>query len=155
LIEEIYDFTKLFGANLSLDEDPVLKKRDRYFFIDNALEKLPGNFVYAGVFLGKTVKSKFSPGFELLRMIAGTEANRVVVDGRTEWLFVCGRDIFKQGIIRILGSGRKGDHVLVMNDHLECLGYGIIVVDLDKVQRGLAVQNILDVGDFLRREEEE
>jgi ribosome biogenesis protein Nip4 len=153
LIKEIADFASLFGTSLDLNEDLVLKKQDRYFLVNSTLKNaLSEGLTYAGVYLGKSVRGKFLPGFELLRMIAENEANKVVVDGKTEWLFVCGRDIFKQGILKTAGSSRKGEHVLVMNDHAECLGYGVIVADLNKIERGLAVENVLDIGDFLRRE---
>jgi ribosome biogenesis protein Nip4 len=155
VIKEISDFASLFGSNLSLDEDFVLKKQNRYYLVSESLKKILSNdFFYTGIFLGRTVGSKLSPGFELLRFLAETKANKIVVDKKTEWLFICGRDVFKQGIVKVIGSIRKGEHVLVMNKHDECLGYGRILCDLNDEKRGLAVGNILDVGDFLRREKE-
>lgn len=156
MIKEINDFARVFGTSLDLNENLVLKKQYRYFLVNSTMKNvLSEDFTYAGVYLGENVRGKFFPGFELLRMIGKNEANKVVVDVKTEWLFVCGRDIFKQGIINTVGLGRKSEHVLVMNIHEECLGYGKIVADLDKIERGLAVENVLDIGDFLRREKEE
>ncbi|HUW48137.1 MAG TPA: hypothetical protein VMW36_05300 [Patescibacteria group bacterium] len=156
MIKEINDFASLFGSSLSLNEQLVVKKQNRHFLLNEALKKsVSTDFFYAGTYLGKTVGGKLFPGFELLRLLAEKKARSIVVDKKTEWLFICGRDIFKQGIINTVGSGRKGEHVLVMNDHAECLGYGIIVADLDKIERGLAAVNVLDIGDFLRREKEE
>jgi len=153
MIKEINDFASLFGSSPSLNEELVVKKQNRYFLLNEALKKsVSPDFFYAGIYLGKTVGSKLFPGFELLRLLAKKKSNKIIVDKKTEWLFICGRDVFKQGIINPVGSGRKGEHVLVMNDHVECLGYGIIVADLDKIERGLAVENVLDIGDFLRRE---
>lgn len=155
MIKEISDFASLFGSNLSLNEDFVVKKQDRYYLVNETLKKvLSDDFFCAGIFLGKTVEGKLSPGFELLRLLAGMKANKIVVDKKTEWLFICGRDIFKQGIIKIIGSGRKGEHVLILNANQECLGYGRILCDMNNGKRGLAVKNVLDVGDFLRREKE-
>jgi ribosome biogenesis protein Nip4 len=76
----------------------------------------------------------------------------VVVDEKTEWLFICGRDIFKQGVIRLQGSRRKGDYTLVLNRHRECLGFGKILFDLSGEREGVVIKNIFDIGDFLRRE---
>jgi ribosome biogenesis protein Nip4 len=87
-------------------------------------------------------------------LLAEKKASSIIVDKKTEWLFICGRDIFKQGIVNIVGAGSKGEHVLVLNKRGECLGFGRIVCDLSKTERGLAVKNILDIGDFLRREKE-
>jgi ribosome biogenesis protein Nip4 len=155
MIKEISDFASLFDSNLSLNEDFVVKKQNRYYLVNETLRQvLSDDFFCAGIFLGKTAGGKLSPGFELLRLLAATKANKIVVDKKTEWLFICGRDIFRQGIIKIVGPGRKGGHVLVLNVNQECLGYGRILCDLSDAKRGLAVKNILDIGDFLRREKE-
>jgi ribosome biogenesis protein Nip4 len=155
MIKEIYDFASLFGSSLSLNEELVVRKQNRYFLLNQVLKKsVSTDFFCAGVYLGRTVGGRFFPGFELLRLLAEKKASRVIVDKKTEWLFICGRDIFKQGIVNFVGTGSKGEHVLVLNNHGECLGFGRIVCDLGKTERGLAVKNILDVGDFLRREKE-
>jgi ribosome biogenesis protein Nip4 len=57
-----------------------------------------------------------------------------------------------QGIMKVMGSKKKGNYSLVLNRHGECLGFGRIVCDLDKENEGVAIRNISDVGDFLRRE---
>jgi len=82
------------------------------------------------------------------------DANRVVVDDRSEWLFIVGRDLFKRGILKATGSKMKGDYTLVVNQHDESLGFGKIVRCLDEKEdkHEVAVRNIADVGDFLRRE---
>jgi ribosome biogenesis protein Nip4 len=108
------------------------------------------DFFYAGTYLGKTKNEKFFPGFELLRMMSEKKAHKVVVNKKTEWLFICGRDVFKRGIVNVIGPGKKGDHVLVLNCYGECLGFGRVISDLDK--EGVFIKNISDIGDFLRRE---
>lgn len=85
-------------------------------------------------------------------MIAKKAENRIVVDDKAAWLFICGRDIFKQGILQVEDSREKGSYTLIMNRHGECLGFGRIRRNLDKVKSGVAVENVLDIGDFLRRE---
>jgi ribosome biogenesis protein Nip4 len=84
-------------------------------------------------------------------MIAEKKANKMIVDKKTEWLFICGRDVFKQGIIKVVGSKRKGDYTLILNQHRECLGFGKILCHLGK-EDGVVIKNIADIGDFLRRE---
>ncbi len=155
MIKEINDFASLFGSSLNLDEELTVRKQNRVFLINDVLKKTaPKDFFYAGTYMGRIVKGKLFPGFELLMMIARKKANEIIVDKKTEWLFICGRDVFKQGIMKTIGSGRKGEHVLVLNDHGECLGYGRILCDLEKTKSGLAVKNMLDIGDFLRREKQ-
>jgi ribosome biogenesis protein Nip4 len=155
MIKEINDFASLFGSSLNLDEELTVRKQNRVFLINDVLKEIaPKDFFYAGTYLGRIVKGKLFPGFELLTMIARKKANEIIVDKKTEWLFICGRDIFKQGIVKTIGSGRKDEHVLVLNDNGECLGYGRILCDLEKTKSGLAVKNMLDIGDFLRREKQ-
>ena len=82
------------------------------------------------------------------------ETNRVMVDEKSEWLFIVGRDLFKRGILRASGSQKKGAYTLVVNQQDESLGFGRIVHNLDEKERKheVAVRSISDIGDFLRRE---
>ena len=153
MIKLIRDFVNLFGADIRLDEDFLVKRSNKYFLLNEELRTTTtGDFFYAGSFLGEMRHGEFIPGFELLRLIAEERGNKIVVDKKTEWLFICGRDIFRRGVTEIIGSGKEDDHVLVLNGHGECLGFGKVVSDLDKKKGGVVVRNILDIGDFLRRE---
>ena len=152
-MKSMKDFISQFNASISLDESLTVKKENRYFLLNESLKKLvTKDFFYAGTYLGKTKNGKFFPSFNLLRMIAEKKANKIIVDKKTEWLFICRRDIFKQGIIKVIGSKRKSDYTLILNQHNECLGFGRILHNLDEEKGGIAVKNISDVGDFLRRE---
>jgi ribosome biogenesis protein Nip4 len=103
--------------------------------------------------MGKIKKGKFFPSFNFLMMLAKGEANKIVVDKKTAWLFICGRDVFRQGILTVRGSRKKGDHTLVLNEFGECLGFGKIIRSLkEAAETEAAVKNVSDVGDFLRRE---
>ena len=155
-MKPLKNFVNQFGGSISLDESLVVKKENRYFLLNESLKKLiTKDFFYAGIYLGKIKNGKFFPSFSLLKMIAEKKANKIIVDKKTEWLFICGRDIFKQGIIKVMGSRRKGDYTLILNQYGECLGFGRILHDLDKEIRGVAIRNISDIGDFLRREKQE
>jgi ribosome biogenesis protein Nip4 len=152
-MKPLKDFVSQFGGSISLDESLMIKKENRYFLLNESLKKLiTKDFFCAGTYIGKIKNGKFFPSFSLLRMIAERNANKIIVDKKTEWLFICGRDIFKQGIIKVMGSQRKGDYTLILNQHGECLGFGKILHHLDKEKEGVAVKNISDIGDFLRRE---
>jgi len=154
-IKPIEDFAKLFGAKLSLEKNLVVTKRGKFFLLSPVLKRLAekrGDWLYAGTYLGKTDGDKFFPSFPLIYMIASQAKNRVVVDDKAAWLFICGRDIFREGILEAYGCRSKGAYTLVFNRYGECLGFGRIERDLDKAKSGVAVKNILDVGDFLRRE---
>ncbi len=151
----IRDFAARLGAKFSLNPDLTVKKENRYFLLTRNLQRLTQrDFYYAGTYLGKVKDGKFFPSFILLAMLAEGEGNKVVVDKKAAWLFICGRDIFQKGIRVVYGSRRKGDCTLVLNEFGECLGFGKITCNINGSGRRneVAVKNISDVGDFLRRE---
>lgn len=153
MIKVIEDFVRRFNAEIRLDETLLVKKGNSYFLLNDTLKRLVAkDFFYAGLYLGKSKKDRFFPSFNLLRIIAEAKANKVVVDKKTEWLFICGRDIFKRGIKNVVGSKNRGSYTLILNMKSECLGYGKILHNLDKPGKGVVIKNILDIGDFLRRE---
>lgn len=147
-------FAFQLGVKFSLNADLTVNKAGRYFLLNKALLKIARNdFYYSGTYLGKVKKGKFLPSFNLLMMLSEKEANKIVVDKKAAWLFICGRDIFRKAIIEMYGSARKGEYTLVLNEFSECLGLGQIVQNLDRpMKKEVAVKNILDIGDFLRRE---
>jgi ribosome biogenesis protein Nip4 len=153
-MKAINDFVAQFNASIPLDESHLVRNRNRYYLLSKKLkQQAPKGFFYAGAYLGAVKGASFFPSFLLLAMIAETKANKLVVDRKTAWLFICGRDIFKKGILKA-DNLKKGDITLIMNEHNECLGFGKMMInlraeiDLNKT----AVKNILDIGDFLRRE---
>jgi ribosome biogenesis protein Nip4 len=155
-MKPINDFMSRFNSSISLDERFIVKKENRYFLLNENLKTLiMENFFYAGIYLGKIKNGKFFPSFSLLRIVAERRANKVIVDNKTAWLFVCGRDVFKRGIVKAVGSKRKGDYTLVLNEHGECLGFGRILCNLGEEKDNVAIKNISDIGDFLRREKQQ
>lgn len=154
-MKEILDFTAQFKATINLNEKLVVKRKKRYFLLNENLKShLHEDYYYIGIYLGKTKEGRFFPSFNLLAMMARGRARKIVVDRKTEWLFICGRDIFKRGILRTTDSMRKGDYTLVVNQHGECLGFGRLLCNVDEEvdRQKVIVRNISDVGDFLRRE---
>ncbi len=152
MIEPLMTFLRTFDADITLDENTILENKSRYYLLNELARRLVlGNFFCAGVYLGKLKRDRFFPSFGLLRIMNVGKANRVIVDEKTEWLFICGRDVFQRGILSVVGAPREGDHVLVLNQYSECLGFGRFLGV--RAKRGeVAVMNILDLGDFLRRE---
>lgn len=147
------DFVNRFGANIRLNKKLIVKRENRYFLLDETLKKLiTKDFYHAGTYLGKTRNEKFFPSFILLKLVAEKKANKIMVNDKTAWLFICGRDIFRKGITKIVGSKRKDDYTLILNQYGECLGFGKILYNLDEERSEVAVKNISDIGDFLRRE---
>jgi ribosome biogenesis protein Nip4 len=152
-LKHITVFASQFGAKIALKSDFVVEKAQRYYLVNPRLKQIAQNeYYYAGLYLGKVKNGVFFPSFNLLRMLTDVATNKVVVDKKTAWLFICGRDIFQKGIVKVQGSRRKGDATLILNEYNECLGFGRISGGLNEDETNVAVRNILDVGDFLRRE---
>ncbi len=105
--------------------------------------------VYTGFYLGQN-KQRFIPSSLLLQRLAEEpETHKAYVDRDTAWLFVVGKDIFDENIIKRTDGVRLGGYCLVMfGDH--CIGYGRYESSRDI----RVVKNLYDVGDFLRREHE-
>lgn len=155
MMKAIKDFVEHFGASIVLDQRLVTKKENRYFLLNKNLKKqVRQEFFYAGVYLGKLKGSRFFPSFPLLKMLVDYRSNKTVVDKKTAWLFICGRDIFKKGILHLDGTERKGEYTLILNEYDECLGFGKILHNIrkEKDETKVVIKNILDIGDFLRRE---
>lgn len=153
--EYINRFARLLKAQISIEEKLTVERRGKLFLLTRDTSKIArekGSWLYAGTYLGEAKAGMFYPSFPLLFMLAGKAENKVFLDDKSAWLFVCGRDIFKEGILTFEGSGEAGAYTLVMNKHGECLGFGKITKNLGKLKKGLAVKNIMDIGDFLRRE---
>lgn len=154
-MKAVVRFAFQLGAKIVLNADFVVDKAGRYFLLSEALQKVARkDFYYAGTYLGKVKNGKFFPSFNLLAMLARGEANKIVVEKKAAWLFICGRDVFRKGVMAVRGSRKKGDHTLVLNEFGECLGFGKIIGSLDEAAKRseLVVRNVSDIGDFLRRE---
>jgi len=133
----------------------IIDKKGRRFLLNSVLYKIASkDFFHAGIYLGKVKNRKFFPSFSLLNLLAEGKANKVIVGRKTAWLFICGRDIFMKGILKVYGSRKKGDHTLVLNEFGECLGFGKIIrrLDAEREKTSVVIKNIADIGDFLRRE---
>ena len=154
-MKPINDFISRFETSVNLDEKFIVKKQNRFFLINETLRlQIQKDFFYVGTYLGKVKDGIFFPSFILLAMIAETKANKTMVDKKTAWLFICGRDVFKRGIMQMTGSKSKGDYTLVLNQNSECLGFGKILCNIneEKDKSKVIVKNISNLGDFLKRE---
>lgn len=104
--------------------------------------------VSAGVFLGEEKGKVFRPSIALLDLLGRATDRWVTIDSKAEWLFLCGRDVFAKSVVK---ANVKSGVVLVASKEKEVLGYGKITGDLSKPDK-VYIKNILDKGDFLRRE---
>lgn len=154
-MKEIEEFTKKFTDTPVTD---VVKVGKSFYQADPELdrlrEKIDSNINrepnVLGRFLGSLQGSKFLPGVELLDILGEDTERWIKIDDNAEWLFLCGRDLMGKSITE---ANTKRGMTLVKNKHNEILGYGKITELLEaKNAERICVENILDRGDFLRRE---
>lgn len=149
----IQSFASHLGAKFEVNPEFVIENNQMYYLLNPALLKLAKrDFFTAGLYLGKARNNEFFPSFNLLNILVDTAANKVILNHKAAWLFICGRDVFHKGISKVAGSKQKDSLTLVLNEFDECLGFGKITSNLDQAKGKMAIKNILDVGDFLRRE---
>ena len=138
---------------LDLGNNILFVEDNKFFLItremQNTIKKTKKPF-YAGNYLGKARGKKFFPSVSLLNMTKSRTSHKIWIDSKTEWLFVCGRDLFASGIRKSSYNAQKNTIALVLNPNNEVIGFGKVTKSLK--EKGVVVQNILDIGDFLRRE---
>ena len=139
---EVVEFTKKF-TNEKIGN--VIKVQRNFFQVSEELLKVKSQIKKEPFALGSYLGSgkPFHPSTALLDWLGERTKRFVVVDKKAAWLFLCGRDLFSESIVqRNVDKGL----VIVKNESNEVLGYG------EFTGRKVAIRNILDKGDFLRRE---
>ncbi len=120
--------------------------------IQKTLKEKKTDIFGVGIYLGEE-KRRFAPSPALIELIAArTDEHKAIVDAKSAWLFLCGRDVFGKAIVRSddpTGSG----YLLVQNEQDESLGYGLLPsAGARRRSKNVAIRNLLDRGFFLRRE---
>ena len=88
------------GAKIVFNPEFTVEKNQRFYLLNPRLKKLQSNFYYAGLYLGKVKNGVFFPSFNLLNMLLPLAANKVVIDPKAAWLFICGRDVLGRALLR-------------------------------------------------------
>ncbi|MBU0471827.1 MAG: hypothetical protein KKF65_04320 [Nanoarchaeota archaeon] len=126
----------------------ITKIGRRYFFTADKqkelVKKINRDIFSIGIFIGEK-KKDFQPTPALIEIISKHSNKKVFISEQAEWLFLCGRDVFDENIIkRNVDSGL----VIVQNELDENLGYGKIISNKGKI----LIKNMIDKGNYLRRE---
>lgn len=144
-MNKINEFIKQFTDK---DIEGIIKLGKQYFLADKELEqyikKVSREPYSIGIFLGEERKY-FKPTPALLEMLANKSKRKARINEKSEWLFLCGRDVFGKNITQM--TVEEGI-VLVQNSTGENLGYAKIERKHDRV----TLKNIMDRGYYLRRE---
>lgn len=135
-MQAFYDFVAEFT-----DEEVESQLIGQELYVPSEVLDVDAELVYTSQRLGRIDRKGFHPSITLLDLLNSLTERKIVVNDKTAWLFLCGRNVLKEGIVE---RGAEEGHVLVTNERGEVLGYGKIT--------GAGVTNKLDRGDFLRRE---
>lgn len=145
-MKALKSFISQFTSRQLVDESMIKRIGDDYYVASKELASVLSRAklqpVYVGRYLGRFAGKTSKPSLELLQLLARSDAKKVVVNEKGAWLFVCRRPVLKDSMVRC--DAKPDETVVVLNEHGECLGYGLF--------DGKNVKNYYDIGDFLRRE---
>lgn len=96
---------------------------------------------YAGCWIGEIEDGILKPSPEYVDILSQSSKNRVVVNEKGEWLFLCGRDLLAESIISMESDD---DLVFVFNRYGENIGLGC--------RKAKTIKNLTDKGIYLRME---
>ncbi len=143
-----------FTARFSDTGIDALKIGRNYFLAEDRLKKLKEGVnrdpFSLGLFLGEE-RGEFHPSpamIDVISRLPDSENRKIFVNGKAEWLFLCGRNILEDSIIKNPRNIKDGP-VLIQNEKGENLGYGMFM----KQGRDLVIKNFLDKGKYLRMNE--
>ena len=143
----IYKFISEFCSAGFEFEGELIKKGRNYYLINSDIEPyinaIKRPLFSAGIFLGRVKGKEFKPSPSLLSYISKYTSKKAVVDDKAAWLFVCGRDLFKESVI---SCPSKVGLVLVENLQNETLGVGKVMGKKSRI----AIKNIFDIGYYIR-----
>lgn len=122
----------------------VIIYKNSYHFQNKLVKHIPLQPFSPGPLLG-TKKKEFKPSVYLLELLSKKSSNKIFVNPKIEWLFLCGRDVFEDSVMK---DESTSNTFLVQNERDENLGLGRKI----KKGRQTLIKNVLDRGDFLRRE---
>ena len=147
-IETLDEFVSFFTR----EKIDWIRKNNDFFLADESLinvaNKIPKDYLSIGIFLGNIKNREFKPSIALIEMLSKISDKKLTITKKSEWLFVCGRDLFGESIIK---TNTNDGFVIIQNEADENLGYGLIIDNLAK-KNSVVVKNLLDKGHFLRKE---
>ena len=125
------------------------EKKDKAFSLrnDELLEiagRIPEKPIALSLPLARE-KGDFQPTLYLLELLSKESENKIFLNDKAEWLWLCGRDAFPESVLKDKSSG---EIFLVQNSRDENIGLGKKITK----GKGTIIKNMADRGDFLRRE---
>lgn len=149
-MEALKKFVEQF-TDFPFPYEDVVKKGRKYYLMTkktrDLIKTIDEEVVHAGLFLGE-YKGQFNTTIHTLNIIAPHTKKKVILEHKSAWLFVCGRDVFAHKIENN-DKIKKNSFVITTNEEGEVLGLAKKTKDKEEE----IYKNIMDIGDFLRREQ--
>ncbi len=144
------DIVNNYSSQFSEKEvEHIFRIRKKYFeaplHLIGVKDKISLEPYSIGLPIGEDTKKGFKPSLYLLEKLSESSKNKVFVNEKAEWLFLCRRDALERSILK---DESENDVFLVQNERDENLGVG------RKARQGKSfiVKNVFERGDFLGRE---
>ena len=153
MTQDLVLFKKFIGQFTAEDIADVRRVGRNFFKAEENLWNIKNgvnrDVFSVGTFLGEEKKG-FNPSpalIELLSKFPDTQGKKVFVNNKAEWMFLCGRNVLGDSIVKNPSNLSSG-LVFVQNARDENLGYGLF-----KKEDTLIIKHILDKGKYLRMNE--
>ena len=108
-----------------------------------------------GLFFGEVIKGEFQLSISILHRLAPLTSNHIIISGVGAEAFTYGKSILKESIREVSEGLKKGQQVVVLNEHQDCLGLATMSVDSNRVARmrpdDLVAKNLADIGLYYRK----
>lgn len=110
---------------------------------------------FIGQELGSIAKGRFRLSLQILSELKELTDNLLIVTDHSAEAFTYGRSVLKESVVELNNELKRGQRVLVLNTHHECLGVASLSIDATKLNRlgreKLVAKNLVDIGWFIRR----
>jgi ribosome biogenesis protein Nip4 len=136
------NFLELFG-DIPFPLEKVIVQGKEVYLVNTSAQ--PALAVYEeepvsqGLLVGTITKNSFLASIALLRHIAPHTEKKIILNEKSAWLFVCGRDAFDQNIV---SGDKKSSLVIVLDEQENVLGLAKKTPQFYK--------NMLHIGTFLK-----
>lgn len=147
---------KFFNSLGFLEERRIVIKGKEVFVVSKELYEFlkRGVECYAGVKIGEIGK-RFRLTLEGSFWLMKNEKKKIWVNEKGEMLFLYGRDIFTESVIKV-GDFEENEIIFICNRYGDVLGIGKARFDstriLSQERDRVVVENLLDRGVYLRHE---
>jgi len=145
-MNKLISFVKQFTKQEVEEVNSTERIGRKYFYITPELKELKDNISLEpyseGLPMGELKNNRFMPSIALLDILAKYSDRKIFINKKGETMFLYGKEVFAENFEK---SRVEEGACLVLNDKAEVLGYGALSKRKD-------IKNLLDRGDFLRRE---